>query len=820
MMDGQPTNSHQRLDQARAELRTLLAQVQAAGGAVVPKLRASVEQLQADITAEKATLRAAGRAVADAPEDTLALPEALVTLVNQASNQGAQGLFLGPVMVNAGLTPSDRDNRRRMLKQVRAFWITGVLDQSLYREVLITLELHSDPQAIGFMGPRLAARRAQEAQPLPSGTTIVQVYQAANQRLLILGAPGGGKTTLLLELARYLLDAAEHDETRPMPVLFNLSSWAQQRRPLEQWLIQELRDQYGVARRIARQWLADNRVLPLLDGLDEVAEPQRAACVAAINRFLQEHGGEGLVVCSRSADYQALGQHLLLDQAVQLQPLDDTQLDAYLAWAGAPLAGVRAVLEEDAELRELARAPLLLNVLILAYEGQRPEALLGLQAAVQRRLLFDRYIQRMFDRPARNDPRRYTREQTLRWLRWLARRMEQNDQTVFLIELMQPWWLHRWWQHGLYVLCAASTAVVGAVALGTSIGLLVGLMTGVGLEGLIGRFPTILAPYLQIAQASGTTLGLAGAVDAGLSGGRLFGLVVAFGGAVAVSLFQRPPARRRFWHRGVGIAVAAGLGALPGLLTFDHWAPFVVFWAFWAVPLGLVTGVLIQRGMIRPTEALRWDWRNLRRHWPVWLGFGLLIGLPLGLVFGLLSGLALGLISSLVFGVVSGLSGALFFGLPGWLIGGISQVELSQSHQPNAGMWRSLRHAIGVWVLSSVGVGLVVGLGLGLVMALVVALVKGGTFAIAIGLCLTLILGLVVGLAVAPVMSLYFGGLAVVQHVALRFVGTVCGEMPWNYPAFLDYAVERLLLRRVGGSYIFIHRMLLEHFAEGENEST
>jgi hypothetical protein len=33
--------------------------------------------------------------------------------------------------------------------------------------------------------------------------------------------------------------------------------------------------------------------------------------------------------------------------------------------------------------------------------------------------------------------------------------------------------------------------------------------------------------------------------------------------------------------------------------------------------------------------------------------------------------------------------------------------------------------------------------------------------------------------------------------------------MPWNYPRFLDYAAERILLRKVEGGYIFIHRLLL-----------
>ncbi len=38
--------------------------------------------------------------------------------------------------------------------------------------------------------------------------------------------------------------------------------------------------------------------------------------------------------------------------------------------------------------------------------------------------------------------------------------------------------------------------------------------------------------------------------------------------------------------------------------------------------------------------------------------------------------------------------------------------------------------------------------------------------------------------------------------------------MPWHYSQFLDYAAERLFLRKVGGGYIFMHRMLLEHFAQ------
>ncbi len=42
----------------------------------------------------------------------------------------------------------------------------------------------------------------------------------------------------------------------------------------------------------------------------------------------------------------------------------------------------------------------------------------------------------------------------------------------------------------------------------------------------------------------------------------------------------------------------------------------------------------------------------------------------------------------------------------------------------------------------------------------------------------------------------------------------------WSYSRFLDYAAERILLRKVGGGYIFAHRLLLEYFASLDTTAT
>jgi hypothetical protein len=44
--------------------------------------------------------------------------------------------------------------------------------------------------------------------------------------------------------------------------------------------------------------------------------------------------------------------------------------------------------------------------------------------------------------------------------------------------------------------------------------------------------------------------------------------------------------------------------------------------------------------------------------------------------------------------------------------------------------------------------------------------------------------------------------------------------MPWNYSRFLDYAAEHILLRKVGGGYLFVHRLLLEYFASLDTTAT
>ena len=82
---------------------------------------------------------------------------------------------------------------------------------------------------------------------------------------------------------------------------------------------------------IAKQWLTEQKILPMLDGLDELKEDLQEPCVKKINKWLKSKDcPSGLVVCSRIENYKKYESKLELNGAISLQPLSDQQIQNYL----------------------------------------------------------------------------------------------------------------------------------------------------------------------------------------------------------------------------------------------------------------------------------------------------------------------------------------------------------------------------------------------------------------------------------------------------------------------------------------------------------
>lgn len=541
--------------------------------------------------------------------------------------------------------PAQNQNRMRMLRRVRAIWIDGLLMQSLHDAARIELHLQDRPDVLETPLRFQVQELNQAPKALPDGTTIVHVYDKAEGELLLLGEPGSGKTTLLLELTATLLERAERDEQLPIPVIFNLSSWAEKREPLHVWLIEELRRIYQVPRKIGKAWIDADHVLPLLDGLDEVAKDARSGCVEQINAYYQsrlECGSSPIVVCCRSEEYVSLSTRVVLQHSVSILPLTDTQINTYLEQAGEQVRGLRQALSEETELHNLARQPLMLNIFTLAYqEAQASDVPIGETREEMRRTIFARYVERMLRR--RGQSKSWKPEQVIYWLTFLAKQMQQHGQSIFLVESLQPNWLSGKLK-ALYHWCCTLPIV--------PISILAGML--IESERIDNPLPiwTGLVMSLAVGLIVGLFVGLSNRIE-----------------PVEVLIWSWKRARSM-----LGIVLPAGLG--EGLIvTLLQWQKYGLLFA-------LVNGLA---GMLVMWLGIGWWVGSSRKQLP-----GRLSPSPnRGIWDSCKNGLGTGLFGGLLGGVIGGPGGILLGGTCAGLYGGLSpcvrhftlRFWLWQSHQ-------------------------------------------------------------------------------------------------------------------------------------------
>jgi hypothetical protein len=716
----------------------------------------------------------------------------------------------------------------RLLQRVRSFWITGVFEQSLHGAALMTLGLQEQPDAIVNPWQLIMQEAEQPTRPLPAGPRITQIYNDANGELLILGEPGAGKTTLLLELARDLLLRAEQETTHPIPVVFNLSSWTRKRQSLTTWLTEELETKYRVPREVGSDWINTNQILPLLDGLDEVDASSRTACVQAINDYHQTHSLVPLVVCCRTNEYLSQTNRLSLSRAVTIQPLSPEQINEYFTRVGEQGASLRIALQNDLVLQELATTPLMLTILIVVYQDAPLEEIQsGVSAEGRLPQIFATYTQQMLQR--RNAKSRYGPQQTIHWLCTLAQQMKQQSQTVFYIERMQPSWLTKKWQHRLYyglITGPICGLLVGLETLGSSwslpltvlmitliVGLLFGWLSEPGTEKKSTKI--ITRTWMHIRQR------LATALENRVMIGAAAGSVVGIGTALYQYLGGFP-----HWSLGNRIVGALAEGLLNGI--------------FIGVSVGLV--IRLER-RIEPLEALSWSWTGIRRDLIRWLPIG--IGLIVGLIFALPFLISIHdkwLVDFLSYVFSTVLQILFIITLVSGVTRRLSRRVLDAQHivTPNQGTWRSARYGVVMAIITG-GIAAVFTGAIDFIAYFWLPLHLGisikpqdmhspavSTMSHLLGFRPTtpqgfwtlhaLFWGPIGGTIPALAVGLSCGGAAYVQHFVLRFLLWCDRRVPLNYPRFLDYATERILLRKVGGGYIFIHRLLLEYFASLEEK--
>ncbi|MET8630629.1 trypsin-like peptidase domain-containing protein [Kitasatospora sp. NPDC004669] len=373
---------------------------------------------------------------------------ALALVVRQLAS-GASGTSPASVAAVAGLAlslvlllkstaaPSKRTDRdlTRAAAKLRSAFAGDVMARR--QRLLGGAGRQSDAIDVSF---RLAATSRLTPVGAASGgsfDTVADYFRSlAPPRLVITGPPGSGKTLLALELAHRLL--ADEPGQR-LAFMVGIARWDPSV-PFVDWMCEAVAEDYdGIDPALVRGLLLQGRLVPVLDGLDEmdIAAAGRERARKALGA-LADHPGPLVLACREDAstELEADGAWLPAAATVALETVGAAAAWEYLAAQEADLGlleetGVRAGLGDPGSVfATVLNTPWMLSLTaavsrsrsgaaaLRAFAGRAPTESAG-RAGTQRlrALLLDQLIPAKVETHTR---RAYTEKSVNRWLSAIA----------------------------------------------------------------------------------------------------------------------------------------------------------------------------------------------------------------------------------------------------------------------------------------------------------------------------------------------------------------------------------------------------------------
>ncbi len=158
--------------------------------------------------------------------------------------------------------------------------------------------------------------RKDDHQPRRFENAVEEILRI--RRAVLLGEPGGGKTTTIWKLAADLVDTALKDRKAPIPLLIRLGKWTEAGQPLHVFITSQLGDLGAFLDKL----LSEKHAALLLDGLNEMPAGQQEEKYPEVRRLIERHPDLLAVVSCREQDYR---NDLDFDR-INITPLDPTRI--------------------------------------------------------------------------------------------------------------------------------------------------------------------------------------------------------------------------------------------------------------------------------------------------------------------------------------------------------------------------------------------------------------------------------------------------------------------------------------------------------------
>ncbi|SDD38543.1 NACHT domain-containing protein [Actinokineospora iranica] len=588
---------------------------------------------------------------------------------------------------------------------------------------------------------------------------IVSCYRRVpSGRLVVLGQAGAGKSMLAVRLVLDLLDPST--AAGAVPVVIGISSWHPAKTSFHEWLATQLIRHYpGLAKpsrsgsTLAARLIESGRILPVLDGFDEIADGLHQPALAALNQITLP-----LVLTSRPDEYRdAVDATRVLRGAAAIELADLTVADLadYLPRT-ARKAASDVVTKWDPVLRGLAdqpdsplaaalTTPLMVGLARVIYSDtadRDPAELLATERFPTVESISDHLLTSFVHTAYRRQPldrtvgldERWSVEQATRWLRFLATHLTRRRTTDFA-----------WWESGTALGRGPRTLVIA-------------LFTGV---------TATLVDWLVEGAAS------AFGVRVGTSPWFVSGLLIGFLAAVLMVVSYR---------------LMVGRG----------------------VPPPLYLRISVRGGGWRPSATTR----TRLRHGVL---CGLVFGVCLGTAHNLLAlvtspsaaALVVWTVDAIMFGLVYAPAGALVF----WIISMIeAPVDLASAGRPADLIRANRRVLVGpALVLVPLFAGFIVATA-----EVLAALDAGRPFGLELDWTPPLVIAAGLVSAISGGAGYVLGMTPWGQWLVFaRIWLPLTGRLPWAVVAFLEDACLRGVLRQSGPYYQFRHARLQAHLAAG-----